>query len=52
MTCEAFVIGSVVGLALTVAVLSFQVLTDRKAAERKTLKLKEERRLTADTITV
>lgn len=50
MTCEALVIGSVAGLALTVAVLSFQVLTDKKAAARKAPKLKEERRLTADTI--
>ena len=53
MTCEAFVIGSVAGLALTGAVLSFQMLTDRKAAARKTPKLKEEeRRLTANTIAV
>jgi hypothetical protein len=51
MTCEALVIVSVVGLALTGAVLSFQVLTDKKAAARKTPKLKEERRLTTDTIT-
>ena len=50
MACEALVIGSVAGLALTGAVLSFQVLTDRKAAARKTQKLKEEWRLTADTI--
>jgi hypothetical protein len=50
MTCEALVIGSVVGLALTGAVLSFQVLNDRKAAPRKTPKLKEERRPTANTI--
>jgi hypothetical protein len=50
MTCEVLVIGSVAGLALTGAVLSFQVLTDKKAASRKALKLKEERRLTADTI--
>jgi hypothetical protein len=52
MTCEALVIGSVAGLALTGGVLSFQVLTDRKAAARKTLKLKKERRLTANTIAV
>jgi hypothetical protein len=52
MTCEALVIGGLSGLALTAAVLSFQVLTDRRTAARKTLKLKEERRLTADTITV
>jgi hypothetical protein len=50
MSCEALVIGGVAGLALTGAVLSFQVLTDRKAAARKTRKLKEEGRLTADTI--
>jgi hypothetical protein len=50
MACEALVIGSVAGLALTGAVLSFQVLIDRKAAARKTQKLKEEGRLTADTI--
>ena len=35
MTCEALVIGGVAGLALTAAVLSFQVLTDRKAAKEK-----------------
>ena len=52
MTCEAFVIGSIAGLALTGAVFSFQVLTDRKAAARKTPKLKEEGRLTTDTIAV
>jgi hypothetical protein len=50
MTCEVLVIGSVAGLALTGAVLSFQVLTDKKAAARKAPKLKEERRLPADTI--
>ena len=51
MTCEALVISSIAGLALTAAVLSFQVLTDRKAAARKTRKLKEEEgRLIADTI--
>jgi hypothetical protein len=44
MTCEAFVIGSIAGLALTAAVLSFQVLTDRKIAERKRLQ-KEEKRM-------
>jgi hypothetical protein len=41
MTCEALVIGSLAGLALTGAVLSFQAITDRKAAARKTPKLKE-----------
>jgi hypothetical protein len=56
MTCETLVIGSVVGLALTGAVLSFQVLNDilndRRTAAKKALKLKKEGRLTADTITV
>jgi hypothetical protein len=33
MTCEALVIGSVAGLALTAAVLSFQVITDRKTSK-------------------
>jgi 4-hydroxybenzoate polyprenyltransferase len=50
MTCEALVIGSVAGLALTAAVLSFQVITDRKADARNTRKLKEKGRLTANTI--
>jgi hypothetical protein len=50
MTCEGLVIGSVAGLALTGAVLSFQVLADKKTA-RKTPKIKEVR-LTADTIAV
>jgi hypothetical protein len=50
MTCEAFVIGSVAGLALTAAVLSFQVLTYRKGAARKTTKQEKVRRLTIDTI--
>lgn len=35
MTCEALVIGSVAGLALTAGVLSFQVLIDRKAAQKE-----------------
>ena len=35
MTCEALVIGSVAGLALTAGVLSFQVLVDRKAAQKE-----------------
>ena len=52
MTCETLVIGSVVGLALTGAVLSFHVLNDRRTAANKALKLKKEGRLTADTITV
>jgi hypothetical protein len=50
MTCEAFVIGSVAGLALIAAVFSFQVLTDRKAAARKTTKQEKVGRLTIDTI--
>ncbi|HEY6404637.1 MAG TPA: hypothetical protein VIX38_00995 [Nitrososphaeraceae archaeon] len=33
MTCEALVIGSVAGLALTAAILSFQVITDRKTSK-------------------
>jgi hypothetical protein len=33
MTCEALVIGSVAGLALTAAVLSLQVMTDRKTSK-------------------
>ena len=32
MSCEALVIGSIAGLALTAAVLSFQVITDRKTS--------------------
>ena len=35
MTCEALVMGSVAGLALTAGVLSFQVLIDRKAAQKE-----------------
>ena len=35
MTCEALVIGSVAGLALTAGVLSFQLLMDRKAAQKE-----------------
>jgi hypothetical protein len=50
MTCEALVIGGVAGLALTGAVLFLQVLTDRKAAARKTPKQEKARRLTIDTI--
>jgi hypothetical protein len=34
MTCEALVIGSVAGLALTAAILSFQVITDRKTSKK------------------
>jgi hypothetical protein len=39
MTCEELVIGSVAGLALTAGLLSFQVLTDRKAARTEDRKL-------------
>ena len=35
MTYEALVIGSIAGLALTAGVLSFQVLVDRKAAQKE-----------------
>jgi hypothetical protein len=52
MTCEALVIGSVAGLALTAAILSFQVLTDRKASSRESLKEENIRQLTTDTFTV
>ena len=52
MTCEALLIGSLAGLALTAAVLSSQALTDRKAPARKTARLKEEERLITDTIAV
>jgi hypothetical protein len=33
MTCEALVIVGVAGLALTAAILSFQVITDRKTSK-------------------
>jgi hypothetical protein len=33
MTCEALVIGSVSGLVLTAAILSFQVITNRKTSK-------------------
>jgi hypothetical protein len=52
MTCEALVIGSVAGLALTAAILSFQVLNDRKTSSRKSLKKENIKQLTTDTITV
>jgi hypothetical protein len=45
MTCEALVIGSVVGLALTAGVLSFQVLIERKAAQKEA-----KRKMTASSI--
>ena len=42
MTCEALVIGSLAGLALTGAVLFLQVLTDKKkSAVRKVLQKEE-----------
>ncbi len=52
MTCEALVIGSVAGLALTAAILSFQVLTDRKTSSRESLKKENIKQLTTDTFTV
>lgn len=52
MTCEALVIGSVAGLALTAAILSFQVLTDRKTSSRESLKKEKIKQLTTDTFTV
>ena len=52
MTCEALLIGSLAGLALTAAILLFQVLNDKRTDTKKALKLKKEGRLTADTITV
>ncbi len=52
MTCEALVIGSVAGLALTAAILSFQVLTDRKTSSRESLKKENIKQLTTGTITV
>jgi hypothetical protein len=43
MTCEALVIGSLAGLALTGTVLFLQVLTDKKkSARRKVLREDEE----------
>jgi hypothetical protein len=51
MTCEALVIGSVAGLALTAAVLSFQVITDRKTSDEN-LKKDNSKGLTADSIAV
>ena len=52
MTCEALVIGSVAGLALTAAILSFQVLTDRKTSSRESLKKENINQSTTGTITV
>jgi hypothetical protein len=45
MTCEALAIGSVVGLALTGAVLAFQVLNDRRTAAKKSSEAKRRRRV-------
>jgi hypothetical protein len=52
MTCEALVIGSAAGLALTAAILSFQVLTDRKTSSRENLKKENTKQSTTGTITV
>ena len=52
MTCEALVIGSVAGLALTAAILSFQVLSDRKTSSRESLIKENMKLLTTDTFTV
>ena len=35
MTCEALAIGIIAGLVLTAGVLSFQMLADRKAAQKE-----------------
>jgi len=42
MTCEALVIGSLAGLALTGAVLFLQVLTDKKKSVRRKVLREEE----------
>ena len=42
MTCEALVIGSLAGLALTAAGLFLQVLTDKKKSARRKVLQKEE----------
>jgi predicted small secreted protein len=47
MTCEALVIGSVAGLALTAAILSFQVITDRKTSKENP-KIKNAKTITKD----
>jgi hypothetical protein len=49
MTCEALVIGSVAGLALTAAILSFQVITDRKNS-KENLKKENVKVMTTDSI--
>jgi hypothetical protein len=50
MTCEALVIGGVAGLAMTAAILSFQVLTDRKTSSKKNQKKEIAKVMTADSI--
>ena len=47
MSCEALVIGSVAGLALTAAILSFQVITDRKTSKEKS-KIENAKAITKD----
>jgi hypothetical protein len=42
MTCEALVIGSLAGLALTGAALFLQVLTDKKKSARRKVLREEE----------
>lgn len=49
MTCEALVIGSVAGLALTAAILSFQVITDRKTT-KENLNKENEKVISKDSI--
>ena len=49
MTCEALVIGSVAGLALTAAILSFQVITDRKTS-KENLKKENAKAMTTHSI--
>jgi hypothetical protein len=49
MTCEALVIGSVAGLALTAVILSFQVITDRKNSIEN-LKKENAKVMTTDSI--
>jgi hypothetical protein len=49
MTCEALVIGSVAGLAMTAAIFSFQVITDRKTS-KENLKKENAKVMTTDNI--
>jgi hypothetical protein len=49
MTCEALVFGSVAGLALTAAILSFQVITDRKNS-KENLKKENAKVMTTESI--